>query len=282
MEWAPELTDQSQLGTGTPASLLSIHDSKAGYDVTTPASAFVTFNVLSYRWAPDEMLDRFERLCADAVSACLGDLKLRLGPGNGSAAVNLVDSVALHRFEAIAAGLDEDAKSKLGELGASLADGELSLPEQCRLVTEEAWRLSHLSEPAIVVGFGSIPYLPTNLYQTPAAKRLREIALEIAANATRRYGCAIGCADYFAGISDMSFFGEAVESSLDVVARNTPMWRDGVRWPLHRGLANIPTINIGPWGRDYHTPLERLHIGYSFNVLPRVLGEVCTALLNEG
>ncbi|MER8508036.1 MULTISPECIES: hypothetical protein [unclassified Mesorhizobium] len=86
---------------------------------------------------------------------------------------------------------------------------------------------------------------------------------------------------YFAGISDMSFFGEAAESGLKVVARNTPMWRDGIRWPKSGGLANIPTINIGPWGRDYHTPPERLHIGYAFDVLPQVVSDVCAALLKE-
>ncbi|MER8370404.1 hypothetical protein [Mesorhizobium sp. M1378] len=43
----------------------------------------------------------------------------------------------------------------------------------------------------------------------------------------------------------MSFFGEATGSGLDVVARNTPMRRDGIRWPKSGGLANISTINIG-------------------------------------
>ncbi|RVD53429.1 MAG: M20/M25/M40 family metallo-hydrolase [Mesorhizobium sp.] len=280
VEWAPELTDQSRSEPGTPASLLSIRDGKAGYDVTTPASAYASFNVLSYRRTPGEVFDRFEQLCAQAASTCLGALKQRLGPGNEPAAIDVVDNIALYRYEAVADRLDGKAISRVGALGASLAASELSLPEQCRLVIEEAWRLSRLSGPAVVIGFGSIPYLPTNLSQTPAARRLRAIAGDIAANADGLYGCTIACADYFAGISDMSFFGEAAESSLDVVARNTPMWSDGVRWPAHRGLANIPTINIGPWGRDYHTPLERLHTGYAFSVLPRVLSQTCRALLN--
>ncbi|ESX83365.1 MULTISPECIES: hypothetical protein [unclassified Mesorhizobium] len=83
--------------------------------------------------------------------------------------------------------------------------------------------MSRLPGPAIVTGFGSIPYLPTNLSDRPAAARLRAIASDVAADASARYGSAIGCADYFAGISDMSFFGEAAESGLKVVARNTPM-----------------------------------------------------------
>ncbi|MER8473839.1 M20/M25/M40 family metallo-hydrolase [Mesorhizobium sp. M0306] len=154
---------------GTPPSLLNIRDGKSGYDVTTPATAFASFNVLSYRRRPDEVLDRFDRLCADAVSACLAELKQRRHSQHGSAAIDLVETIPLHRYEALLDRLDAEARSRLGTVGASLAAGDLPLPEQCRLVTEEAWRLSRLPGPAIVTGFGSIPYLPTNLSDRPAA-----------------------------------------------------------------------------------------------------------------
>lgn len=278
VEWASELTDDSQPLPGTQPSLLSIRDGKAGYDVTTPATAYATFNVLSYRRAPGEVLDHFDRLCLDAAHDFLAELKRRLGTARSNHAIQ---PIALYRYEALLGFLDVATRSQLAAFTASLVAGPLSLPEQCRLATEEAWRLSRLSGPAIVTGFGSIPYLPTNLSETSIAARLRAITTDIEAASTVRYGCAISCTDYFAGISDMSFFGEVGASGLDVVSRNTPMWHDGVRWPQSNGLANIPTINIGPWGRDYHTPLERLHAGYAFDVLPRVVSDVCAALLGH-
>jgi arginine utilization protein RocB len=281
VEWAPELTDNQGAQAGTPPSLLSIRDGKAGYDVTTPGSAYATFNVLSYRRTPGEVLDRFERLCTDASSSCLSDLKRRVGPANGPAAVDVIENIPTIRYEQLVSGLPNEYVSSLGSFCATLAAGDLSLPEKCRLATEEAWRLSRLAGPAIIIGLGSIPYLPTSLSQTPAAQRLRKVTADIATHATLRYGCSIGCADYFAGISDMSFFGEASEASLDIVAANTPLWRDGIGWPQQGGLANVPTINIGPWGRDYHTPLERLHVGYAFDVLPRVLSDVCRSMLAD-
>ncbi|MEI9400703.1 hypothetical protein [Mesorhizobium argentiipisi] len=69
------------------------------------------------------------------------------------------------------------------------------------------------------------------------------------------------------------------ESSLDIVARNTRAWKDSVRWPMRQGLANVPTINIGPWGHDYNTPLERLHNGYAFDVLSHAIRDLCANLL---
>jgi arginine utilization protein RocB len=281
VEWAVELTDEQGDQAGTPPSLLSIRDGKAGYDVTTPASAYATFNVLSYRRTPGEVLDRFERLCKDAASSCLDDLKRRVGTANGPAATDVIESIPAIRYEQLVAGLQEDDLTSLDCFCATVASRDLSLPEKCRLATEEAWRLSRLTGPAIIIGLGSIPYLPTSLSHSPAATRLKAVTAEIAETAMARYGCTIERADYFAGISDMSFFGEASEASLDVVARNTPLWRDGIGWPQQGGLANIPTINIGPWGRDYHTPLERLHVGYAFDVLPRVLSDVCGSMLAD-
>ncbi|CDX20070.1 Peptidase M20 [Mesorhizobium plurifarium] len=277
VEWATELTEHCGSSPGTPPSLLGIRDGKAGYDVTTPATAFATFNVLSYRRTPDEVLDRFDRLCAEAASNLLGDLRRRSQAPDGIA--SLARPVPLYRFEALVEHLDQQEKHRLDAYSASIADSDLPLPEKCRLITQQVWGLSRLTGPAIVTGFGSIPYLPTNLSDAPAAMRLKAIAMQIARESAEHYGSTIACADYFAGISDMSFFGEAAESSLDIVARNTPAWKDSVRWPPRQGLANVPTINIGPWGRDYHTPLERLHISYAFNVLPHAIRDLCARLL---
>jgi arginine utilization protein RocB len=90
---------------------------------------------------------------------------------------------------------------------------------------------------------------------------------------------SVNVTEYFAGISDMSFFGEADEAGLVLVAANTPLWGSAIRWPAGGALAQVPTVNIGPWGRDYHTPLERLHLGYAFDVLPGLIRHVVKQVL---
>jgi arginine utilization protein RocB len=40
-----------------------------------------------------------------------------------------------------------------------------------------------------------------------------------------------------------------------------------------------PTINLGPWGRDYHQWLERTHVRYTFEHLPELVWRVAMALL---
>jgi arginine utilization protein RocB len=40
-------------------------------------------------------------------------------------------------------------------------------------------------------------------------------------------------------------------------------------------------VNAGPWGRDYHTRLERLHIGYACEVLPGLLLSLIREILQR-
>ncbi|MEZ5777043.1 MAG: M20/M25/M40 family metallo-hydrolase [Paracoccaceae bacterium] len=285
LEWAPELTDNSAEQPGTPPSLLSLRDGKTGYDVTTPATAFACWNVLLHRRSPEEALDAFDRLCTEAAAECLRDLSRKAGesalPEGQAFGQGEVD---LYRYEHVLAKAQERNSAVtriLDDLGADLTEQGVPLPEQCRQVTERIWRESGLAGPAIVTGFGSIPYLATHLSDTPDGNRLADTARTIAAASSERYGVEIKCTDYFAGISDMSFFGEADEAALGIVSRNTPVWGSAIVWPDGPALGMIPIINAGPWGRDYHTPLERLHTGYAFDILPRVLADILSGLLGD-
>ena len=121
-----------------------------------------------------------------------------------------------------------------------------------------------IDQPTVIMGFGSIPY---------SAVLLRDQTLRATiAEAVRPYG--LGDVNYFAGISDVSFFGEA-SGDHTVSAANTPIWGKGFTMPEPGGF---PAINIGPWGRDYHQWLERLNVPYAFDVLPRVLLSVIEAV----
>ena len=102
IEWAPELTDLTE-GPGTPPSLLTLRDGKAGYDVTTPATSFAAFNVLTVSRTPGEVLDAFDALCRDAVCRTLAELRVRRADFRASpAAIDDVGAVPVMRFETVA------------------------------------------------------------------------------------------------------------------------------------------------------------------------------------
>ena len=250
-EMAPELSETTGDEVAAPPTALYVKDLKNGYNVTTPAQTFVYWNTLQHRRSPEDVLSVAMKLARQALARAearlkrpipllrFADLKLRVNP------------VPLAALEA--------------EL-ASRAD--LDLPERAKLLTQQAWLLSGLSGPAVVMGFGSIPY--------PAVS-LRDDSLKaLIAETVKAHG--LGTVNYFPGISDMSFVGEA-SGDVKTVSENTPTW--GTSFILAEP-AGYPCVNIGPWGRDYHHWLERLHAPYAFETLPRVLLSVIDAVAKSG
>lgn len=270
MEWAPELTERSGDELGAGPTLLGMKDSKTAYDVTTPASVWMYWNVMTHRRAPAEVLDAVEAAAAESAGTLMQRLAERAAVSG--ATVSLAP-VAVVRYAALLAEVLQrpGAQAALDALSGELAGSALSLPDQCRRMTEKAWELSGRSGPAIVLGFASIPYLPVELRDDDGARRLDAAVRAAMERTAAASGTSLRTIRYFPGISDVSFFGQAEDGQVPAIAGNTPMWRSILAGAERFGAAGIPSINAGPWGRDYHTRLERMHAGYGFRVLPALL-----------
>jgi arginine utilization protein RocB len=238
IELSPALSEQTGDELAAPPSTLFAKDLKQGYNVTTPHRAFAYWNTMQHKRSGAEVLAIAQEHAMRAMA------RVRLKTGH---------QVALK------------CVSDFAPLPALNCDPALSLPEQTLQALLQMTQA--VTEPTIVLGFGSIPY-PAVLLRDQALRQ--KIAAAVAA-----FG--VGEVNYFAGISDVSFFGEAA-GDLAVVEANTPIWGKGFVMPAPGGY---PTINIGPWGRDYHTWLERLHAPYAFEVLPRVLLSVIDAVAKK-
>ncbi len=275
LEWAPELTDETTEEPGTPVSLLSLKDGKVGYDVTTPATAFATWSVLNYRRKPSTVLDTFEALVREALVGCLTSLRTRAAQSGQ----NADDSppVAVVRYSQLldkARGADPGIDAHLHQVAVDLRDAGLNQPEISHALTASVWRRSGWVGPAVVLGLGSTPYLAVELDDSV----VRSVVQACIADAPGRHGVSLNAVEFFAGISDMSFFGQGDTSELGTLAAETPGWNTCIALDTD-SLAGVPTINIGPWGRDYHTPLERIETAYGFGALPRIILDLCSRLL---
>jgi arginine utilization protein RocB len=277
LEWAPELTDDSLADLpGTPASLLALKDGKAGYDVTTPGTAWLFWNVLLHRRDPASVLPAVAGLVREALGDCLRALAQRAarsGLARDAAALETeVPVLTYSELFAEVAARDPDLSRHLDRIAD--ATRGLDLPERCRRMSLALWDRSGRSGPAVVLGLGSIPYPATSF----ADAALLEALDAFIADAPQRHGVTLTATPYFAGISDMSFFGQADYPDLAALAPETPIWSQAVR--LQPGsLAGVPTVNLGPWGRDYHTPLERTEVDYAFRLLPALVADLAQRLL---
>ena len=280
MEWAPDLLERTRGQSGEEVTagvtLLGMKDTKQGYNVTTPERVWMFWNVMTQRRGPAEVLGIVARLAGRAARGFTDRLGERHGTPAGEVPVLTYDVL---RQEVERRG--PAAAEALAEAARDAAERGLDLPEQSRIVTERAWDLSGRSGPAIVLGFASMPYLATSLGEDPAARRLETACAEAAADVARRHGTTIRLLRYFPGISDMSFLGQADETAIPVIAANTPPWGAGIAWPDGPALGGVPIVNAGPWGRDYHTPLERLCVPYAFDVLPDLVGGIARRTLED-
>ena len=246
-ELAPELAETSGSEIAAPPTALHAKDLKSGYNVTTPAQCWLYWNTLQHRRSAADVLDVSLMLARRAMAR---------------AARKIGRDIPVMSYAELAARVPQAELARIAREVAALTD--LDLPERAKLMTAEVWRASGLSGPAVVMGFGSIPY--------PAVS-LSDAGLEDAiVKAAAAHG--LSSLRYFPGISDMSFFGEA-SGDLSAAAANTPIWGTSFTMPE---TAGYPCINIGPWGRDYHHWLERLHAPYAFDTLPRVLLSVIEAV----
>ena len=156
----------------------------------------------------------------------------------------------------------EAVSAKASELAAQT---HLELPERSKLLTAQGGRTQVSQGRPWYWALAQSPILPCDWVMAALAATIR--------NAIRPSGSAR--VSYFPGISDMSFLGSAAGNA-DAV--NTPLAGSSFDLPDPPGY---PVINIGPWGRDYHHWLERLHAPYAFDVLPRVLLSVMAAVLDN-
>jgi arginine utilization protein RocB len=152
--------------------------------------------------------------------------------------------------------------------------------ELSRRLTEALADAARVTGPTVIVGFAGLHYPPSRL--DPA--RPKDAALRAAIETARAAlagepGAATTWRPHFQGISDMSFLGLATQLTDDALVReNTPAARLIDRAP-EAALA-FPVVNIGPWGREFHQRLERVHAPYAFDVLPRLLARTIDALLS--
>ena len=265
-ECAPELAETTGHEIAAPPSALYVKDVKSGYNVTTPARIFVYWNTLQHRRSPAEVLSVATGMAREAMERAVSRLTQRAQNVSPPQPFRQ-ESVAVISFAELLAQArksDPDFDASFDLLNRELAErDDLDFPSRARLATEFVWASTKLPGPAVILGFGSLPYPAVTLGDEGLAERIMAALDEVAVEK----GTTISRIGYFPGISDMSFLGETT-GDLGAAQANTPIW--GTSFSLPPSPA-YKVINIGPWGRDYHHWLERLHTPYAFDVLPHLI-----------
>jgi len=278
MDTVPELSDEAFGERSPPPVCLEARDIRDGYDVTTPDRVWLSFNWLTHRRSAGDMLAEFRAIVTGALQTALETQDAHQARYRGGAAVKTEGLVLTYAelVERLKARGGAAALTRIEALDRSLS-GSTDPLKVSREIVSAAVTEAGIEGPAVIVGFGSLHYPLVHLERSDAGDmkaRLRRV-MDAAAE---QHGTSIKFKQIFAGISDMSFFGHRPDAGeTGLIAANTPSAAFTDDAP--EGLLSFPTVNIGPWGRDYHQKWERVHAPYTFGVLPDLVFETALACL---
>lgn len=269
MECAVDLFDQPVTeDPPPPPTILYYRELRDHYDVTTPSSVFVSVNVLTHRDGPKAVLGACSRLALESMQSAKTALAARAkafsdASGQASSPPDHEPRVLGWSELARAARIADEAAYEAAESKArSSAD---RIPALAEFVAAAA-RVAGLEGPAAIVGLAP-PYYPRAALDPGRDEKLVAAVSAAVAAVAGSFAQSITVRRYFPGISDMSFLnpGDDADARLSAAAA-CPLGLD----PLPSGFS-CPVVNIGPWGREYHQRLERVHAEYAFEVLPALL-----------
>ena len=284
-----DLCDQAEGAIAPPPVCLKQSDLKTQYDVTTPGAAWCYFNYLTHGRPAAEVLALFTAEVRGALEAALkahNRQARNYARRNGTAARpawdSQVRSFAELRQQALENG-GTNCQAALNDLVDRLmVDQALDSPSFSRQIIELLWKWSGWSGPAAVVAFGSLHYPHTLVDpRKPHHARLHAAARRHASAMAAERDIALQVRPFFTGISDMSFYGSAMEAADEAVVRdNTPLWGSRLQFDYGAVRAlDLPIVNIGPWGRDYHQRNERIFMPYSFETVPELIWRIAQDVL---
>jgi arginine utilization protein RocB len=295
VECAPAL-----LGSGPDSAIepppvptvLYHRDLRKSYDVTSPASVFVSLNVLTHEASPGAILDGLGR---EALGAMRDALRLLEGRAQEQSRLSGT-KVELRSPEARLLRWSElEAETRIRNLPAfeaarqallaALALGSTDAPNgpvpAVAAYVDACLDLAGIEGPLAVIGLAP-PYYPRaalSADEAALASRLAEVTDSFSRAHADSPGGSIVVRPFFPGISDMSYLcpadppearREAAAEDPTAIASSPPDTLTPFR---------CPAINVGPWGRDYHQRLERLHTGYAFDLLPEFVARLAAQAL---
>jgi arginine utilization protein RocB len=280
-ECAPALGEMTGDEVAAPPTALSLKDAKSVYNVTTPGRAWLYWNVLMHRRRPEDIIAMARDLAGAAVSRAASRMKERAASFKLSASP-LWDDVSILTFAELrerARAASPNFEAEFDQAAAELEQSGFDLPERSRRLTELALDAAQLPGAAVIIGIASTPYPAIAWLTDEAAARTRKIIEAAMARVAVREKLSVESREFFPAISDISFLARNASASLEGIREQMPLWGSSIRFAEDARYPPIPTVNIGPWGRDYHHFLERTHGDYTFRVLPDLLATVIDDVL---
>jgi arginine utilization protein RocB len=285
-----DFVDEIEGEMSIPPTWVHIKDSKEVYDISTPESSIGYMNVLNFSTSPEEIMKKLKDICIEESSeymkkyntarAVFKEKTNRESIGNEWQ----VHVVTYNELLDILKDKGEEHFRKYDEFEKKIIDdlkfNKTTFVEANYELVEFIIKLINRQEVFIVTGM-TMPLYPgvSNLFQEDSCDYLKVInnysKSQWNQNYMNRY--------YFTGISDLSYssLNYDIESTLSQM-ENMPLWNKYYSIPFEDiKEIQMPCINIGPWGKDFHKISERVYEEDLYERTPKIIIHVMDTVFGK-
>ena len=258
-------SDKSLGETSTPPSWSFGRDFKKNYDASIPETAGGYLSFLTFNSSPKIILDSLRNICIKSFEETVSHLQTEfkiIFPENKEVPdykPNIKFYEDLYRDAMVKDS--EQTKMVLAqcfeEIKLQLNDRTITIPDSNFIIIERLMKIVDYNKPTIVIAL-SPPYYPH--VTSWSIESFTEIADMMRHSFPED---KVDISHYFRGLSDLSYFGLQNENEIvPYISSNMPLWKDDFYTIPFEGMKtlSIPTLIIGPWGKDLHQNTERVYI----------------------
>lgn len=271
-----------------PPSWANMRDLKRTYDVSIPYRAAGYFTVLSFAMTPDQILEKLKEISMEAFEEAVEALN------------NLYQKFKkLNKFEVKEKIFYEPVIYTVGELikklreengtsfdafyaesykviEKSIAEAKINYQDATVSFMERLLDFADLKYPLVLLGFAP-PYYPAIQSDLIPGKEGvgSEIFHIVKELIERQFDQELIVENYAMGISDLSYCAMDHPFDSSAYSENTPVW--GSLYNIDfEGIENlnIPSIEYGPIGKDFHLWSERVHKKSLLEITPKITADL--------
>ncbi|SDZ64663.1 Arginine utilization protein RocB [Evansella caseinilytica] len=281
LEWADEFVDEWGGETSPSPTCLRIRDLKGQYDVQTPNEAYLLYNVLTLTSAPEAVVNKLVNLCRRAGGEIVQKLtvkrQMQQKTQESSGHTALTKPAVFTFSELYQLGITKYGDPFKEAIAFLLEDPVFQTKGYTEQTLEIARTVSayFYDEAPFYFILLQPPYYPHVRLDEQQHQSLLKITAEIKALAAEAFSEDVKIKTFFPGLSDVSYCYAAGNGDIHaMLQKNMPLLQHSYDIPTKEmAQLSIPTINIGPYGKDAHKRSERLELTYSTNIAPVLLME---------
>lgn len=271
-----------------PPTCLYQRDTKDIYTVQTASSSHLYFNYFIYEDTPEQILEKLlhetNQVCLE-VEAYLKEQFNQYTAFTGLPTRDLSWDIEVTTYERYVKMLTLKGIDVNSIIEKAIQEKTTDDFRELSFEIVGALQASDPSKKARVILFFAPPFLPHN-YLQETETRDKEIQNSIGAllqEMEAETGELFALKKFFPYLADGSFLSiHETEEELYPLLNNLPEWE--TLFPLpYKSIQqlNIPSINMGVYGKDGHKWTERIYKPYSFGVLPQLIQKATVKLLAE-